>query len=263
MLCDRAVAMPLPRGDRFAPYTLSTAMPAGWMWRIPLSSRTGNGYVFSSAHCSTDEAIEALQARSGLKRARSADPRVIHIRVGRRTNFWVRNCVSIGLSSGFVEPLESTGIHLIQKAVATLAEFLPDREFNPALAKTFNARMAGLMDEVRDFIVLHYILTRRNESFWRDSRAVQLPDTLRDLLEVYDETGRIQSTRLQLFVETNYFFILEGAGRAPRRVIPEVDAAPSGETRQMLERVRIENRRFLERMPSHVDYLAQLHRTAL
>lgn len=260
MLCDKAVAMPTPRSENFPPYTLSTALTAGWSWRIPLSSRTGNGYVFSSAHCSTDEAIATLLERVDLKRARAADPRVINIRVGRRTNFWVRNCVSIGLSGGFVEPLESTGIHLIQKAVRLLGEYLPDRDFNPALAKTFNSRMADVMDEVRDFILLHYVVTRRTEPFWRDSRAVPLPDSLRDLLDLYDETGRIQSARQQLFHDANYFFILAGAGRLPRRLIPEAESARQPEVWQMLEGVRAENGRFVERMPSHAAYLSKLHR---
>nr|WP_294539750.1 tryptophan halogenase family protein [uncultured Rhodoblastus sp.] len=260
MLCDRAVALPLPRGESFAPFTISKAMPAGWTWRIPLSSRTGNGYVFSSAHCTTDDAIDALIAQSGLRRSRSADPRVIDIRVGRRANFWVKNCVSVGLSSGFVEPLESTGIHLIQKAVMTLADYLPDRNFNAALRNAYNARMAEAFDEVRDFIILHYLLTRRGEPFWRDSRNVEIPRSLRDNLALYDENGRIDAQQMRVFSETSYFLILTGAGRLPRRLITEAERASPGEVWQILDRVRAENRRFVERMPTHANYLAQLHR---
>jgi tryptophan halogenase len=263
MLCDSAVAMPLPRGDRFAPFTISKAMPAGWTWRIPLSTRTGNGYVFSSAHCSTDEAIDALIQQSGLRRAGSADPRVLKIRVGRRTNFWVGNCVAVGLSSGFVEPLESTGIHLIQKAVTTLADYLPDRNFSPSLRRAFNASMADAYDEVRDFIVLHYLLSRRNEPFWRDSRSVEISDTLRGVLELYDETGRIAWSKTQVFPETSYFFILAGAGRIPRRLIQEAATARAAEVWQILDRARAENRRFVERMPTHASYLERLHQTSL
>jgi tryptophan halogenase len=263
MLCDHAVAMPLPRGEAFPPYTRSSAAPAGWIWRIPLSSRTGVGYVFSSAFVPTDEAIATLIARADLRRARTADPRLIRFRVGRRTHFWLRNCVSVGLSCGFVEPLESTGIHMIQKAVAWLADFWPDRGFNPALAKAFNARMGDLMNEARDFILLHYLVNRRDEPFWRAARAAPLPDTLRETLALYDETGRIQSPRLSLFPETSYYFILEGAGRLPRRLIPEAAAARPDEIGRMLGDVRAENHRFLERMPSHADYLARLHQVAL
>ena len=263
MLCDSAVAMPLPRGDRFPPYTLSSAMTAGWTWRIPLSSRTGNGYVFSSAHISTDAAIEALIGQSGLRGARGADPRLINFRVGRRTNFWARNCVSIGLASGFVEPLESTGIHLIQRAIMMLVEYLPDRRFDDALRRAYNARMASLYDEVRDFIMLHYILTRREEPFWRDSRNVPLTDSLRESLALYDETARMDVQRLQLFPETSYFFILSGNGRLPRRPILEADVAPAGEIWHLLERIKEENREAAARMPGHGAFVAQLHRTPL
>jgi tryptophan halogenase len=263
MLCDAAVAMPLPRGDRFPPYTLSKAMPAGWMWKIPLSSRTGSGYVYSSAHISSDAAAEALIAQSGLRGARGADPRQLSIRVGRRTNFWTRNCVSVGLASGFVEPLESTGIHLIQRAIMLLIEYLPDRQFNDALRRTYNARMAALYDEVRDFIVLHYILTEREEPFWRDARNVPLPDTLRESLEVYDETGRIEGPRLQLFPEVSYFHILSGNGRLPRRPIVEADLAQPGEIWPLLDQIRASNREFAAQMPTHAAYLAELHRTPL
>jgi tryptophan 7-halogenase len=263
MLCDRAVAMPLPRGERFPPYTLAKAMTAGWMWKIPLSSRTGSGYVFSSAHLAPDAAIAALVAQSGLHRARGADPRLLTIRVGRRTNFWLRNCVSVGLASGFVEPLESTGIHLIQRAVMLLVEYLPDRTFNEALRRTYNARMAALYDEVRDFIVLHYILARRDEPFWQDARNVPLPDTLRESLSLYEENGRIDLPRLQLFLEISYFFILSGNGRLPRRLVAQAEAARAGEIWHILDRIRQDNRDFAARMPAHAAYLAELHRKPL
>jgi tryptophan 7-halogenase len=262
MLCDKAVAMPLPRDGHFAPYTLSKAMRAGWAWKIPLSSRTGNGYVFSSAHISSDAAIEALIGQSGLRKARAADPRLLNIRVGRRTNFWVRNCVSVGLASGFVEPLESTGIHLIQKAIMLLVGYLPDCDFNDALRRAYNARMADAYDEVRDFIVLHYLLAQRDEAFWRDARNVPLPDSLRENLALYEETGRIESPRLQVFPETSYFFILSGNGRLPRRPIVEADVANPAEVWQLLDRVRAENREFTDRMPSHKTFLSDLHRTS-
>jgi tryptophan halogenase len=263
MLCDSAVAMPLPRGDRFPPYTLSRALPAGWTWKIPLSSRTGNGYVFSSAHLSPDAAVQALVEQSGLRRARGADPRLIKFRVGRRSSFWLRNCVSIGLSSGFVEPLESTGIHFIQQAIMLLVDYMPDRHFSDALRTAYNKRMAALYDEARDFIMLHYILTARDEPFWRDSRNVPVTDTLRESLALYAETGRIETPRLQLFTESSYFFILSGNGRLPRRPIMEADLAPAGEIRHILDRVRRENHEFAARMPAHMDTLAELHRTPL
>ena len=263
VLCDSAVEMPLPRGQTFAPFTISKAMPAGWIWRIPLSTRTGNGYAFSSAHCATDEAIASLIERSGLPRARSADPRVFKNRVGRRTNFWAGNCVSIGSSAGFVEPLESTSLHLIQRAVLTLADYLPDRNFSPALRRAFNARMAEAYEEARDFIVLHYHLSRRNEPFWRDARSVPLSEWLRGVLELYDETGRIGSPRMQAFPESSYYFLLTGAGRVPRRLVHEAAAARPSDVWHALDRTLAESRREAERMPTHVSYLGRLHQTTV
>ena len=263
MLCNRAVAMPLPRSETFAPYTRSTALPGGWSWTIPLSTRTGNGYVYSSAHVSDEEAVETLIKRSGLARARTADPRFLKIRVGRRSQFWVKNCVAIGLSSGFVEPLESTGIHIIQAAAMALAHFLPDRSFSPALQRAFNRQMGEVYDEVRDFIVLHYLLSQRDEPFWRDSRAVPLSDSLRELLELYDETGRIEVERLGLFQPTSYYAILAGSGRMPRRPVVEAETMPPTQNRHNLDAIRAENQRFASKMPSHAEYLAHINRKAL
>ena len=263
MLCDKAVAMPLVRDEHFPPYTLSKALPGGWMWRITLSSRTGSGYVYSSAHLSSEAAIETLIAQAGLRKPKTADPRLIDIRIGRRTNFWLQNCVSIGLSSGFIEPLESTGIHLITKAVRLLVDYFPDRGFNDALRRAYNSTMAAIYDEVRDFIVLHYILSQRDEPFWRDARNVPLPDSLQESLALYDETGRIQSPRLQLFSESNYFFILAGNERLPRRTIVEADVAPAGEIWQILDGIRQKNRQFVEKMPAQSAYVAELHRRTL
>jgi tryptophan halogenase len=263
MLCDSAVAMPLPRSDEFPPYTLSKAMPSGWMWKIPLNNRVGNGYVFSSAHISADEATAALIAQSGFRKERSADPRTLKIRVGRRTRFWVRNCVAVGLASGFVEPLESTGIHIIHKAVKLLVKYLPDRDFNDALRDAYNREMDELYDEVRDFIVLHYWLAKREEPFWRDSRNVPLPESLRARIALYDETGRIESNKRELFVETSYFFIFTGAGRLPRRMIAEAESAGRGDVWRILDGIRADNCDFAERMPPHGAYLEQLHRRAV
>ena len=263
MLCDRAVTMPLQRSEQFPPYTISTALPAGWMWRITLNSRVGTGYVFSSAHISPDDATQALIERSGLRKQRAADPRLIDMRVGRRSHFWVGNCIAVGLAAGFVEPLESTGIHLIQKAVMQLVDYLPDRDFNDALRRSYNAKMAAVYDEVRDFIMLHYVLSQRDEPFWRDARNAPLPDTLRESLAIYDETGRIENARLQLFPETSYFYILSGYGRLPRRPIVQADLAPSAEIWHLLDRMREENRQLADRMPRHEAYLSELHRKPL
>jgi tryptophan halogenase len=260
MLCDRAVALPLSRSASFPTYTLSTALAAGWRWEIPLSSRTGSGYVYSSQHLTAEAATQALIERSGLRRARSADPRQLTIRVGRRQNFWLRNCVSVGLASGFVEPLESTGIHLIQASVMSLLEYLPDLAFNEALQNAYNARLAAVYDEVRDFIMLHYLLSAREEPFWRDARNVPLPDTLRQTLAVYDETGRIENIRLRLFIEPSYFAILAGNERLPRRPIAEADTANAAQLGRLMARLKSSNDQLASAMPLHKTVLAALHR---
>jgi len=263
MLCDTAVTMPLPRSERFPSYTRSSAMEAGWRWEIPLSHRTGSGYVFSSAHLSLEAATDALIARSGLRKASAADPRALSFRVGRRANFWARNCVSVGLSSGFIEPLESTGIHLIQQALMLLVEHFPDKAGNDSRRRAFNARMEETYNRVRDFIVLHYLLSRRKEPFWRDSRYAPVPDSLRELLELYDEAGRIDASKPQLFPDTSFYFILAGNGRLPAREIVEAAVAPEREVWLILDRVRAEAVALARRLPSHKDYLTDLHRTPI
>ncbi len=263
MLCDSAVTMPLPKSETFPPYTRSTAVEAGWMWRIPLSSRVGNGYVHSSQFISTENATRALIERSGLRKATSADPRALRFRVGRRANFWRRNCVSIGLAAGFIEPLESTGIHLIQMGVALLADFFPDKSGSDARRRAYNQRMGIVFDAARDFVMLHYILSRREEPFWRASRSVPLTDSLRELMALYDETGRIESPRMELFPATSYFFIFAGNGRVPRRRLIEAEIAASSKVWHVLDRVKADGALIAERMPLHKDYLAELNRTPI
>ena len=262
LLCDSAVAMPLPRDETFPPYTLSSAAPAGWIWRIPLQSRVGMGYVHSRAHVSEDEAAAMLIARSGLANKRAADPRSLKMRIGRRTNSWVGNCVSIGLASGFVEPLESTGIHLIFQALKLLLEYWPDRGFAAAGIAAFNEEMAALYDEVRDFIMLHYALSERDEPFWRAARAAPAEPSLEQKVALYDEAGRVRLGVRPIFFEPSYHFIFSGNGRLPRRTPIEVDLARPSEVSQILDQIKVQNESFVQAAPSHADYLARLVRMA-
>ena len=263
LLCDRAVVMPLPRTTHFPPYTRSTALDAGWLWQIPLSSRTGTGYVYSSAHISADAAAAALIANAGLRRARAADPRQLRIRVGRRTTFWQHNCVAIGLAGGFIEPLESTGIHLIQRGVEHLVEMLPDRQGDEALRRGYNRIMGEALEEVRDFIILHYYVSQRDEPFWREARAVPLPDSLKELLALYDANGTIGGVRHHVFRDPSYYYILAGGERLPRRPAVAAEGAELREIDNVFARIRKQNRVFVDQMPTHRDTLAKLHRQAL
>lgn len=263
LLCDSTVAMPLPRTSRFAPYTHSTALDAGWMWQIPLSSRSGHGYVYSSAHTTEDQAAATLIDRADLKRARAADPRLLKNRVGRRQDFWQHNCVSIGPAAGFVEPLEATSLHLIQRGAEALVEFFPDQRFDPSLPRAYNATMASQFEEVRDFIILHYSLSRREGAFWQDARSVPLPASLQDKLALYDEIGVIRAEGPRVFRDASYYFILSGGDRLPRRPAFRADNANVAELDSILAQIRHNNRVFVDQMPTHRDLLAKLHELPL
>lgn len=258
LLCDRAVVMPLPAGPDMPSYTRSTASEAGWMWRIPLSHRTGCGYVHSSAHTDEERAAETLIRVADLKRARTADPRFLRMRIGRRTSFWTRNCLAVGLASGFVEPLESTGLHIVSKALELFLDYLPDRAGSETLRRAFNRRMGDLYDEIRDFIILHYLVAGRTEPFWRDARSVALPDSLAATLELYDEAGRIEPRPDSCFADTNWYYILAEAGRLPRRAAAPADLAPPAEIRALLDGIVKRNAAFAAQMPPHAAVIAAL-----
>lgn len=187
---DRALAVQVPHRDgaRIDSVTRSTALGAGWSWRVPLWNRIGTGYVFSSAHRTDDEAIDEFLAHLGPD-GKGAEPRVIPMRVGRTRNAWVGNCVAIGLSGGFIEPLESTAIHMIDTMVRWLAVYLPDSDFPAPLRDRFNRNVNRLYDEIRDFICLHYALgNRTDDAYWHDARALEKPDSLAANLELWQHT---------------------------------------------------------------------------
>lgn len=187
---DRALAVQIPHKDpaRLPSVTQSTALGAGWVWRVPLYHRIGTGYVFSSAHRTDEQAMEEFLAHLGDE-AEGAEPRVIPMRVGRTRNAWVKNCVAVGLSGGFIEPLESTAIHMIDTSVRWLATYFPDQDFAPPLRDRFNKLSNALYDEVRDFICLHYALgNRTDDPYWVDARALEVPDALAENLELWKYT---------------------------------------------------------------------------
>ncbi|HEX7952411.1 MAG TPA: tryptophan halogenase family protein, partial [Burkholderiales bacterium] len=259
LLCDRALALPLPSDGDMAPYTRATALSAGWVWRIPLSHRVGSGYVYSSAFTSDEAAARELVAHA-RQDADKVQPRLLQMRVGRRTHFWIGNCVAAGLASGFLEPIESTGLYLIQKSAELLLELFPDAGFDAALIAQYNRRMAQAYESVRDFIILHYVLNRREDTpFWRANQHTVLPDSLAQTLALYDETGMVDWDNRALFGEVSFYAIAAGFGRLPRHALPRTRYADPGKVAEIFAAIRAQNLKLADSLPDHAAFMRALH----
>ncbi len=251
--CDRAVAVPDDRQGVPFPYTRSTAAEAGWMWRIPLQHRNGNGYVYSSAHLSDDEAsarlLETLDSPA-------ADPRTLRFETGRRVKAWSGNCLALGLAAGFLEPLESTSIHLIQTSLFRLLGLFPDKGFNPAEIDEFNRQTAEEYENVRDFLIAHYKLTRRTDTpFWTACADMTVPDRVETILALFAANGRLPSRPELLFSAQSWLAVLMGQGVPPRGYDPLLRPMPDGEIVAHMARVRETLARQVASMPAHGDVL--------
>ncbi|MBZ4038169.1 tryptophan halogenase family protein [Novilysobacter selenitireducens] len=253
--CDRAMAVPCESVRPLTPYTRSTARSAGWQWRIPLQHRTGNGMVYSSAHTSDEEAARILLAN--LDGAPQADPRPLRFTTGMRKRFWHRNCVALGLASGFMEPLESTSIHFIQASLSKLVSFFPDAGFDPVEIDEYNRQVQFEYIRSRDFLVLHYWANRREEPFWRDCRAMSIPDTLAHKIELFQRHGRVFREHEELFTESSWIQVLIGQGVLPAGYHPMVDLLDDNETEAMLAGVRRVLESCAAQMPAHEDFIAR------
>ena len=251
--CDRAAAVPCESSE-FTPYTRSTAREAGWQWRIPLQHRTGNGYVYSSNHISDDQAAETLL--SNLDGKPLADPRFLRFVTGRRKQAWVKNVVAIGLSSGFIEPLESTSIHLIQSGIAKLMQMFPDKRFEPADRERFNRMTQVETEQVRDFIILHYHLTERDDTpFWDRCRTMDVPDSLKEKYRLFEGYGRIFRENDELFNDTSWMAVMVGQGLKARGYDPVADVLSLDETRARLAEIRRVMRTSADYMPLQTEFI--------
>ncbi|MBN2973380.1 tryptophan 7-halogenase [Roseomonas aeriglobus] len=253
--CDRAMAVPSARADDFTPYTRATAHGAGWQWRIPLQHRTGNGVVYSSAHLSDEAARDRLLAN--LDSEPLADPRPLRFTTGRRRALWKANVIAVGLASGFLEPLESTSIHMIQSAIERVLKLLPGRRIAPALRDEYNRQAVFEYERIRDFILLHYVANRRHEPFWQDRRETALPDTLRAKLDLWKASAQITREREELFTEVGWLQVLVGQGVMPDAWHPLADTMPAAQVAEFLDILPKLNAREVAQMPGHADFIAR------
>ncbi len=251
---DRAVALPCESVEAPRPYTIATARDAGWTWRIPLQHRVGNGHVYCSEHLDADAALETLlQALDG---APLAEPRHLRFVTGRREKLWVNNCVAIGLSAGFLEPLESTSIHMIQSGVAKLLALFPDTAFNPVERDEYNRLLSVSFQHIRDFIILHYVASDRTDTpFWRRMKTIDVPETLQRKMALMEASGRFFRYDDELFCVTSWQAVMDGQGRGPRGSNPMADTLSDSNVSQSLANMRGLVAKTVSAMPGHQEFI--------
>ncbi|MFG6461693.1 tryptophan halogenase family protein [Roseateles sp. DXS20W] len=252
--CDRALAVPSAGVDPITPYTRSTARAAGWQWRIPLQHRVGNGYVYSSQFTSDDAAAQTLMAN--LDGQPLAAPRQLRFTTGMRRKFWNRNVVALGLAAGFLEPLESTSIYLAQSGITRLLSLFPRRDFNPLLAQRFNRESEFEYERIRDFLVLHYHATERDDTpFWDYCRTMTVPDSLAEAMALFRSDGRYFRNGDDFFALPSWVQVMLGQRVVPRHYHPMVDDMPQQRLVEHVEGVRSLLAQAVPTMPTHQEWL--------
>jgi tryptophan halogenase len=252
--CNSALAVPSESSGAFVPYTRSLAHTAGWQWRIPLQHRTGNGHVFSSNFMSVDNAEQLLL--KNLDGKALAKPRLINFVTGKRKQSWNKNVVAIGLSSGFLEPLESTSIHLVQTALAKLVNWFPDKSFDQKSIDQFNHLHSLEVERIRDFIILHYAATTRNDSeFWNYCRNMPLPADLQRKINTFKSSGRLIELPGDFFKEASWLAVLLGQGVIPNSYDPVAAFYDENKLKQLMAEMSAFVRNTALAMPTQKEYI--------
>lgn len=252
--CDTAQTVACERTGPLLPYTISTAKSAGWQWRIPTQHRTGNGHIYSSQYITDEEAIESLL--SDLDGAALGEPRKIKFRTGHIEKFWDKNCVAIGLSGGFLEPLESTSLFLIQEGISKFISLFPNADMPEAVSQEYNRQLTKKFEQVRDFIILHYKATQRSDSeFWTYCRTMSVPDSLSDRMELFHQAGRVFRYEDELFSKTSWIAVLLGQNVVPQTVDPIVSTLDAGQIAHSLGSMRAAMTGAATKMPTHEAFL--------
>lgn len=254
--CDRAIAAPTARAPDTRPYTIATARSAGWTWQIPLQSRTGNGYVYSSRFISDDQARSEFLAALGDKPL--AQPRVLRFTGGMRREIWRGNCLALGLASGFLEPLESTSIHLVFINLFRFLDHFPAAAPDTELIARFNRLASAEMEDIRDFLVLHYCLSGRQDSpFWRHLSRMELPASLQRKIDLFCQNGRILAKHDDLFTNLSWASVLHGMGARPANVDPLTDMVPASFADRVMADIQQQIRTTAAAASSHDDFLSR------
>lgn len=254
--CDRAVAVPCEHKGQLLPYTRATAKNAGWQWRIPLQSRTGNGYVYSSQFL-TDEKAEH-EFLNSLEGERLAEPRILKFETGKRQKLWDKNCLAVGLSGGFLEPLESTSIYLIQQGITYFLELFPETRNSSIRAGEYNRMMDMEFERIRDFLILHYHATEREDTeFWREMKYLEIPQSLKEKMALFKECGRVQSYSDGLFLEPSWVAVYYGQRVIPKEYDSRVDMYPEIEVKNNLLQLKSLMARTAENMMPHDKWLKE------